>query len=93
MKNYIVSYNFRDFTRNYLDFYDTLKKHYPEWQHPMENSWLIKTDDTAEQINEVLRPKLYDGDSIFIAEITDNYAGWMGRSAWKWLKSENGYQK
>jgi len=86
MKNYIISYWFKDCSKNYFPFYDAIKKNYPEWQHPLEETWFVHTDDSAQQIINNIKPFLSERDCIFVAEITDNYAGWMAKSAWEWLK-------
>ena len=86
MKNYIISYWLKDCSKNYFPFYDAIKKNYPKYQHPLEESWLVQTDDSAQEIFEKIRPFLPETDCIFVAEITDNYAGWMFKSIWAWLK-------
>ena len=88
MKTYIITYWLRSPWDNYFPFYDAIKSNYPEWQHPLEETWFIKTDDEPQQIINNIKPLLKDTDSIFVVEITNNYAGWMPKSIWKWLKSE-----
>lgn len=87
MKTYIISYWFRDNTINYMDFYDAIKSNYPKYQHMLEDSWLIRTDETADEIVSKLREKLPLSASLFVAEITDNYQGWVGKGVWEWLKN------
>lgn len=89
MKTYIISYWFRDNTINYMDFYDAIKFNYPRYQHMLEDSWLIRTDETADEIVSKLREKLPLSASIFVAEITDNCEGWIGKGTWEWLKNLN----
>ena len=70
-----------------MDFYDAIKSNYPKYQHMLEDSWLIKTDETADEIVSKLQEKLPLSASLFVAEITDNYQGWVGKSVWEWLKN------
>ena len=81
---------------DYIPFYGRLKEicgngHY---MHITENSWLVYTEKTpAELVNE-LRPlmaKPHDRiayDSIFIAGITKEHEGYVGKSVWEWLKKQ-----
>lgn len=93
MKTYIISYTIRDKSANCADFYSTIKSNYPEWQHVLEESWLIKTEDSAEEIFSKLNEKLPLHASLFIAEITNNCEGWIAKSAWEWLKGEENNEK
>ena len=70
-----------------MDFYDAIKSNYPKYQHMLEDSWLIRTDETADEIVSKLREKLPLSASLFVAEITDNYQGWVGKGVWEWLKN------
>lgn len=70
-----------------MGFYDTIKSNYPKYQHMLEDSWLIRTDETADEIVAKLREKLPLSASLFVAEITDNYQGWVGKGVWEWLKN------
>ena len=92
MKNYIITYQIRNPWEYYGDFYDAIKKNYPEYQHALEESWFIKTDDEPQKIIDNIKSYLKKNDSVFVVEITDKYAGWMPKSLWKWLKLENGYE-
>ena len=85
MKTYIVAYQFRNHRKNYTSFYEAIKTNYPEWQHPLESLWLIRTDETPSQIFGRLQPHLDNTDSIFVVEITDSREGWMPKSMWEWL--------
>lgn len=88
MKTYIISYQLRHFDKNYMPFYQDIKDNYPnKWFHILEESWFIKTDDSAEEIYKKIKTNLAEDDSIFISEIImDNKAGWMARSGWDFLK-------
>lgn len=88
MKTYIVTYQFRNYSKNYTSFYEAIKTNYPEWQHPMESLWLIRTDEIPLEIFGKLKPYLGDTDSIFVAEITDSHEGWMSSSFWSWIKNK-----
>ena len=93
MKNYVITYHLRNTWDDYSQFYEALKTNYPEYQHALEETWFIKTDDEPQQILDNIKPYLKSNDTIFVVEITDNYVGWMQKAVWKWLKMENGYSE
>jgi len=88
MKTYIVTYQFGNYGKNYTSFYEAIKTNYPGWRHPMESLWFIRTDETSLEIYTRLKAHLEVTDSIFVAEITDSYEGWMSSSFWQWLKNK-----
>lgn len=88
MKTYIVTYQFRNYSKNYASFHEAIKTNYTKRQHPMESLWLIRTDETPLEIFGKLKPHLGDTDSIFVAEITDSHEGRMPKSMWEWLSNK-----
>lgn len=88
MKNYIIAYHLTDFAYNYAEFYATIKKEYPEYQHIIEELWVIKTDDTAKEIVAKLRPTLQPKDPIFVSDLGEDREGWVARGFWKWINKE-----
>lgn len=90
MKTYIIVYQLRDYSNvNYMPFYDAIKTNYPNrWNHFVEDGWFVKTDDTAEQIYDKIRPFMQKTDSLFVSEITDDFKGWLAVSVWPWLRDK-----
>jgi hypothetical protein len=54
----------------------------------LDSTWLIATIETPTQFYNRLDPFLdKNNDRIFIAEMGDNYAGWLSRTIWEWIKN------
>ena len=87
MRTYIIVYQLRDSWADYSKFYETLKEHYEDNVHFMETAWLVRTENSAEDILKVLRDKVRVRDSIFVAEITENMDGFVTGGLWRWLKT------
>ena len=87
-KTFLVTYDLKRPGQNYSDLYDAIKSE-GDWQHPLESTWMIKTDNSvlANTIYEHLRPCIDENDSLFIVEITaQDSQGWLAKSFWEWLK-------
>lgn len=84
MITYEIANPFRDLT----DLYSVLKSA-GNWWHHIENVWIIQTDKTTGDWNEILIPYFEQQDNLFIAEITDDYQGLLPENAWKWLEKRD----
>lgn len=85
-KVYNVSYDLNKKGKDYQGLYNELKSK-QEWYHLLDSTWLLCTSESAAQLWERLRSHIDNDDYIFIAEITNNYEGWLPNSAWQWIKS------
>lgn len=91
MKKYIysISYDLRQPGRNYANLYEAIKKIDPNYQHPLESNWFVRSFDEANNIYEILRPHIDDNDLLFVVEVNaKNRQGWMLRTFWNWFKEE-----
>lgn len=86
MKTYLITYQLRSPYYDYSDFYSEIKLNYPQNLHFVETAYLLKSEDNPNTILSTLRNTLPKNDSIFIAEITDEYAGFVPISTWEFLK-------
>lgn len=89
-KLFLITYDLKKPGQNYTDLYDAIKD-YEEWQHPLESTWIIRVNDSirASDVYIKIRPKLDDGDFLFIVDITDKeYYGWLSTNFWSWFKKE-----
>lgn len=90
MKKYIITYHFRNNSRNYSSFYEAIKTNFPENKHIIESAWIVNSDKTAKEISKLLTPHLhfenYDCDTLFVAEIDKtNVEGMIAKSAWPFI--------
>lgn len=76
--------------RDYTAFYSELK-HAPTitWWHYIDNFWLIRTNETPEQLHNRTNPFINQGkDTVFITKIdASNYKAWLPTSAHDWIKA------
>jgi len=87
MKIYQIDYDLRK-QRNYDELYKRIKS-YTTWCHPLESTWLIKTDQSALQIHKHLFGVMDGDDGLLVTCITGE-AAWLGVDprVSEWLKSE-----
>ena len=98
MKKYIITYHFRDKTRDHSSFYNAITTNFPENKHIIEPAWIVNSDKTAVEITRLLTPHLHfegrDCDSLFVAEIDKtNVEGMLAMSLWSFItdkKKDNG---
>jgi len=91
MKVFVVSYDLRQPDRDYSGLFDELKKS-PAWWHYLESTWLISTNETANQLYKRLRPHIDNNDLILVIEAGRDRQGWLPKKAWEWIqKSLGGY--
>jgi hypothetical protein len=86
MSVYAVTYDLKAILHNYSGLYDELKKS-PSWCYYIKDTFLIKTDETVEQIWARVQPHLEKDDFLLIIEVRRNYQGWLPKEAWDWLNT------
>jgi hypothetical protein len=81
---FCVSYDLNKSGQNYSALYEELKKS-PNWCHPMDSTWLIVTNETAEQLRDRIRKHLDDNDTLLVIKVVRPYSGWLTKEVWDWL--------
>lgn len=61
-----------------------------KWWHYIESTWIIITDETANEIWNRLENKINNDDNLLIIDIGNSYQGWLTSKAWDWIKKELG---
>ena len=84
-KTYLVAYEFTGSPDKYSDLFDELSES-PRWWHWIDSVWLLHTVESANQIYARLEPHLDDDINLFIADIGNDYQGWLPGKAWKWIR-------
>jgi hypothetical protein len=83
-KVYHVSYDLKGATTpDYRPLWAAMERY--ESIRIVRSTYLVATDQTAEQLYQSLRNYLGVG-RIFISEVTSNRQGFMSKKAWEWLK-------
>jgi hypothetical protein len=86
---YLVAYRLTP-DRDYTALLNTLKNAPTiSWWHYIDNLWLIKTDESAHQLQNRMDPYLNIGvDSVLITEVNlHNYRAWLPQDAHDWIKN------
>jgi len=81
---YCVSYDLNKTGQNYNALYEELKKS-PGWCHTLDSTWLISTQETADQLSTRLRAHLDNNDNLLVIKVVRPYAGWLPKATWEWI--------
>ena len=91
MARYIITYDLKNPSMSYNDFFETIKD-IGDWQNPLENVWVVDTDMvSAGLIAQRLSPYFDKAtDRLFIAEVSPkNVQGWLGTKFWQWFNNDS----
>lgn len=83
MKCFLITFN-RLSDKNY-SLLDEEIKDSKEWWSYLDNSYIVLTDETVEEIWQRLEKYHPKDGRLLIVEIKGNYQGWLETDAWKWL--------
>ena len=89
MKFYIISYDLKVPGRDYAPLYNAIKE-LGEWQHPLESTWVIATEEYDENhIYEKLKQVLDTNDLLLIFKVVpEERQGWLAQSFWEWMRTK-----
>jgi hypothetical protein len=85
----LISYKLTP-NRDYTSFFNAIKSApATTWWNYIDNTWMVKTDETPEHMVERFRPLINDGtDTILIAKVDlSTYSGWLTPAAHEWIKA------
>lgn len=85
MKVYNVSYDLHRSGQDYAGLIAELKRS-PSWWHYLGSTWLVATHESAEDLWSRLRPNTDENDLVLVIEVADDYAGWLPKEAWEWIR-------
>ena len=89
MGYYLISYDLRTPGKDYTNLYASIKQISPNWQHPLESTWLLYTDLTANEIYNRIHMHLDANDRIFIIRVREeDKQGWLSKSFWDWINTQ-----
>jgi len=84
MKLFVVTHELRVKNKDYSGFYTELQNT-KFWWHHLESTWLLYTNETAEDIFNRLAPYIDNQDYILIIEAGRDRYGWLPKKAWEWI--------
>ncbi len=67
---YLITYDLNRTGQNYEGLYELIKN-LGDYRHPMQNTWFVKSNLTAGQIRDALRPALDENDKLFVCSISN----------------------
>ncbi|MFQ6676532.1 MAG: hypothetical protein ACE5LH_09360 [Fidelibacterota bacterium] len=82
---YVVSYELRGARRDYRRLYDELRNS-SGWWHYLGSTWLISTDESANELYERLATAIGSNDGLLIIEAGRTRQGWLPEEAWAWIR-------
>lgn len=74
MKTYIIGYDLNRPGQDYADLIAAIKT-YSTWWHHLDSTWIIKTNETAQQVRDKLTPHIDNTDELLVV-------GSSGEGAW-----------
>jgi hypothetical protein len=85
MKSYLIACDLNRPAKDNPGLIDALKKLPLSWHH-LDSAWIVKTDWTARQVRDHIKPHLDPADELLVLELTGDGA-WAGLNdqAISWL--------
>ncbi len=89
MSAYLITYDLNKEGQDYKDVIKSIKDSSTgHWCSYWKSSYLIKSDLTANEIQENIKPYLDKNDRLIIVEAKDtNYQGWLTKKQWNYIKN------
>lgn len=85
---YVISYDLNKSGKNYDGVYEAIKKASVYWLHPLDSTWIIKSNFTANQISDAIKAETDPDDSWIVIEAKNNKQGWLAKDAWDALNNK-----
>lgn len=89
---YLISYNRNILLKSYAPLQEAIKQSSTSWWHHLNDTWLVRTNLTAAQLFENLKPHLSQADRLLVIAVHPNmkggihYQGWLNDKAWQWIR-------
>lgn len=87
----LVTFQFApDTTQAQQDAFVEQLKGMGNWSNRLDNAWLLESNLRPRQVRDLLATTMQPGDKVFVARITQNWAGrGMGSGFPEWLGRRN----
>lgn len=85
MTVYCVSYDLNKSGQNYAALYNELKASL-SWWHQLDSTWLIHTNESADQLSSRLLRHLDQNDRLLVIKVVRPYQGFHTEQAWQWIR-------
>lgn len=84
MRAFSINYDLKVPGRDYTGLYEEIKRS-GRWWHYLDSTWIVITDESAQQIWDRLERHIDKNDFMLIIEVLDNVQGWLPKDAWNWI--------
>ena len=88
MKSYMIGYDLMSPGQDYQRLFDAIKAVGKGWWHCLDSTWIVKSDNTAEEIRDYLKPHIDSNDRLLVAHLSGE-AAWTGfdKDCSDWLRN------
>ncbi|MDV6381041.1 hypothetical protein [Pediococcus pentosaceus] len=87
-KPYIVSYDLDNPGQKYNELKKIIDAHSIHWCRYLDSTFLIRANDSADDILQALKAVIDSNDSVFIANISNtDYSGWLTDKQWDYIRN------
>lgn len=84
MAIYSICYDLNKTGQNYTSLINEIKKS-SDFRKPMESYWLVKTNESADQLYNRLAKFIDSNDRLIVTQVTRQYSGWLAKDVCDWL--------
>lgn len=85
MAVYLISYDLITPGQKYEKVHALIKS-YGTWAKPLESTWLVKTNETVQDVRGKVLNALDKNDKLLVVEVTRNASAYgIPEEVWKWM--------
>jgi hypothetical protein len=86
--SYMIGYDLNKPGQDYKDLIEAIKQVGSMWWHCLDSTWIVKTDKSAKEIRDELKPHIDASDELLVAKLSGEGA-WTGfdTDCSTWLKN------
>ena len=87
MSTILIGYDLNKTGQDYNDLIEKIKS-LGAWWHHLDSTWIVKTNQSAVAVRDMLGPLIDSNDELLVIDITGDAAAWKGfnERGSKWLK-------
>lgn len=87
MNTILIGYDLNKAGQDYAELIKSIKA-YGTWWHHLDSTWLIRTESSAKEVRDALKPLIDTNDELLVINVTGRAAAWSGfnEKGSNWLK-------
>ena len=86
MSAFSINYDLKAPDRDYAGLYGAIKQSGKWWRY-LDSTWIVITQEDAEQLWNRLAQHIDKNDYMLIIEVRHNVQGWLPKDAWDWIRA------